>query len=104
MYQRFHSGWLPGRLCRPRLMKLGQHDDTASISTFTNSLTDVDTALGWSCTLTSLTPAGSELLMRCVVCSSALPRAMMSPPFGHRDTQRNHLTPLVAHLHGGRVT
>ena len=22
---------------------------------------------------------------------------------GHRDTQRNHLTPLVAHLHGGRV-
>ena len=70
----------------------GQHDDHGSISTFTNSLTDVDTALGWSCTLTNLTPAGSELLMRCVFVPAPAQGNDVAA-LGHRDTQRNHLTP-----------
>ncbi|MNU93773.1 hypothetical protein D3C71_837220 [compost metagenome] len=47
MYQRFHSGFLPGRLCRPSAMKLTASTmTTASISTLTNSFTEVATALG----------------------------------------------------------
>jgi hypothetical protein len=34
---------------------------TASISTLTNSLTELATALGWSCTCTSATPAAALL-------------------------------------------
>ena len=53
---------------------------TASISTPTNSLTDVATALGWSCSCTSSMPAGKVFSMRSVVSRSDLPKAMMSPP------------------------
>ena len=79
--QRRHNGCWPGRLCRPRLMKLTASTmATASISTLMNSLTELATALGWSCTCTSCTPSGRVLPMRWVVLSSALPNAMMSPP------------------------
>ncbi|MNZ98362.1 hypothetical protein D3C78_1176420 [compost metagenome] len=60
MYQRRHQRCAPCRLCNPRLMKLtASTTTTASISTAMNSLTDLDTALGWSCTLTSCMPTGS---------------------------------------------
>ena len=81
MYHRLHSGCWPGRLCSPSATKLTASTiTTASISTFTNSLTEVDTDLGWSCTFTSCTPAGRLVPMRSVVCCNALPSAMMSPP------------------------
>ena len=79
--QRRHSGCVPGRLCNPRLMKLTASTmATASISTLTNSLTEVATAVGWSCTCTSLMPSGSALSKWSVTLVSALPSAMMSPP------------------------
>ena len=53
---------------------------TASISTPTNSLTELATDTGWSCTCASFTPAGRRLSMVAVVAFSALPSAMMSPP------------------------
>jgi len=54
---------------------------TASISTATNSSTDVATACGWSCTCTELMPGGQVLCHGASgqLCS-ALPSAMMSPP------------------------
>ena len=39
---------------------------TASISTRTNSPTERETALGWSCTCTKLTPAGKVFSIRVV--------------------------------------
>ena len=68
-YQRFHSGSMAasGRLCRPSAMKLTASTmTTASISMRTNSLTELDTARGWSCTCTSLMPAGRPSSIRSV--------------------------------------
>ena len=53
---------------------------TASTSTFTNSLTEVATARGWSCTCTRRMPAGRPSSMRPVAAFSDWPRRMMSPP------------------------
>ncbi|MNR41231.1 hypothetical protein D3C85_1595940 [compost metagenome] len=81
MYQRRHQRCSPWRLCRPRLMKLtASTTATASISTLMNSLTELDTALGWSCTLTSCMPAGSSVARRALAACKASPRRMMSPP------------------------
>jgi hypothetical protein len=68
-------------LCRPSEMMLTASTmATASISTRTNSLTELATATGWSCTCASFTPSGSCLSMPAVAARSALPSAMMSPP------------------------
>ncbi len=53
---------------------------TASISTRTNSLTEVATDTGWFCTCASFTPAGSWRSISAVAVRSASPSAMMSPP------------------------
>ena len=81
MYQRFHQRCSPVRLCIPKLTKLTANTmATASISTLTNSLTELATDLGWSCTFTSCTPAGKVLAIDAVAACKALPSRMMSPP------------------------
>ena len=54
---------------------------TASTSTRTNSLTELDTARGWSWTCAQL-DADRQLVARCcrMVACSASPSSMMSPP------------------------
>ena len=47
--QRRHKGCTPGRLCKPSDKKLTSNTiTTASIRTLMNSLTELDTAFGWS--------------------------------------------------------
>ena len=53
---------------------------TASINTRTNSPTDLDTAAGWSCTRSSVMPAGNSAHNSSLRLRSAWPNATMSPP------------------------
>ena len=79
--QRRHSGLLPGRLCKPSAKKLtAKTITTASISTLMNSLTELATALGWSCTWVRLMPAGKLACVAVIAKRKDLPSAMMSPP------------------------
>ena len=79
--QRRHKGFSPGRLCKPSAKKLTASTmTTASIKTLMNSLTELDTAEGWSCTCLSVMPAGNWASNCCVLVFKALPKAMMSPP------------------------
>ena len=79
--QRRHKGCWPGRLCRPSAKKLTASTiTTASISTLMNSLTELDTALGWSCTCVRLMPAGKLACAAATAPRKDWPKAMMSPP------------------------
>ena len=70
-----------GRVCRPRLMKLTASTMAiASISTFTNSLTERETACGWSCTCSRVMPAGRPSRMLFSSLRRRPPSSMMSPP------------------------
>jgi hypothetical protein len=74
----FHE---PGFRCRPRLTnEIASTIAIASISTRTNSLTELFTARGWSATLKISMPTGSAASSRCCVCARSLPSWMMSPP------------------------
>ncbi len=66
---------------RPREKKLTSRTITsASASTRMNSPTPVRTAAGWSDTLRSSSPAGSDCCRRANSVSRALPSTRMSPP------------------------
>ncbi|MNT56393.1 hypothetical protein D3C72_1936860 [compost metagenome] len=78
---RRHSGSLPLRMCRPRLKKLTASTiTTASIRVCTNSLTEVATALGWSCTFARPMPAGRVGAILSTAARRFLPSAITSPP------------------------
>ena len=76
---------------------------TASISMRTNSLTELDTARGWSCTCTSLMPAGRPSSISAVAALQRLAQRDDVAALGHRDAQRDHFLALVAHLDRRRV-
>jgi len=68
-------------LCKPKDTKLTASTmKMASISTLTNSPTEVATARGWSCICTSCTPIGKDRSMSAMFFFRDSPRRMMSPP------------------------
>ena len=76
-----HTSMRSGLVCSPRLMKLtASTTTTASISTWTNSPTEVVTAEGWSWICDSSMPIGSSFWIRPTRSLSTLPSWMMSPP------------------------
>ena len=77
-----------GLVCSPKATKLTASTTAiASISTRTNSPTERDTAVGWSCTCSSVMPAGRLARIASTLALSALPMTMMSPPLA-MDTPR----------------